>query len=271
MTVTPLRSTAMTSPTAPPQPKTNNRISNFSVASLLADTRPKSPSTAAAGLENTDLLISATNLSTSPDRRPSHSPASSPAHHLAALSQQHQQYLQHQAQQHQQAQQQQQQGSLVNSHLTKVDRLAHPARTVSHASSEQPSGDLESDVDYDSNQEDEEEDSMVDIEDCNEDNDSRSSQSPKHMRSSQNPGQSPSGGPVPIRPTPFSALAAAAVAWGGVPWPGARQMPPFGPPGLFPGQGFGPGGMTGKNAIPATNWCAVLFWSLRPRRGMLID
>lgn len=90
---------------------------------------------------------------------------------------------------------------------------------------------------------------MVDIEDCNEDADSRSSQSPKHMRNSQNPGQSP-GGPVPIRPTPFSALAAAAVAWGGVPWPGARQMPHFGPPGLFPGQGFGPNGLSGKNENP---------------------
>jgi homeobox protein MSX len=55
-------------------------------------------------------------------------------------------------------------------------------------------------------------------------------------------------GHIPIRPTPFSALAAAAAAWGGmgggVSWPG-RQMPPFGPPGLFPGQGFGPGQLVG--------------------------
>lgn len=247
MTVTPLRTTAMSSPTVPPQPKANNRISNFSVASLLADTRPKSPSVA---LENTDLLISATNLSRSPDRRHAHSPlstATSPAH-LAALSHQHQQFLQHQQQAaHAAAAAELKGNSLVNQQLTKVaDRLAHPARTVSHNSSENPSGEIESDIEYDSNQEDEEEDSMVDIEDCNDDNDSRSSQSPKHMRSSQHPGQNPAGGPVPIRPTPFSALAAAAVAWGGVPWPGARQMPPFGPPGLFPGQGFGPG-MSGKH------------------------
>lgn len=50
-------------------------------------------------------------------------------------------------------------------------------------------------------------------------------------------------GHVPIRPTPFSALAAAAFhgigAAGGIPWPG-RQMPAF-PPGMFPGQGFGGG------------------------------
>lgn len=261
MTVTPLRTTAMTSPTVPPQPKANNRISNFSVASLLADTRPKSP----ASLENTaDLLISATNLSRSPDRRHAHSPlstATSPAH-LAALSHQHQQYLQHQQQQAQAQLTGDLKGhNLVNNHLTKVaDRLAHPARTISHNSSDNPSGEIESDIDYDSNQEDEEEDSMVDIEDCNEDNDSRSSQSPKHMRSSQSQGHSPAGGgPVPIRPTPFSALAAAAVAWGGVPWPGARQMPPFGPPGLFPGQGFGPGGMSGRNSIRLllANWCRV--------------
>lgn len=249
MTVTPLR-TAMTSPTVPPQPKANNRISNFSVASLLADTRPqKSPS--AAGLENTDLLISATNLSTSPDRRLAHSPLSTSPAHLAALSHHHHLQQQHQLVQAQLGEQQKGHNIISNHHLTKEDRLAHPARTVSHTSSEHQNGveghDTESDLEYYSNQEDEEEDSMVDIEDCN-DNDSRS-QSPKHMRRSPSSHQNPNqvGGPVPIRPTPFSALAAAAVAWGGVPWPGARQMPPFGPPGLFPGQGFGPGGVSGRN------------------------
>lgn len=116
---------------------------------------------------------------------------------------------------------------------------------------------------------DEEEDSIVDIEDMNADDSPRSTpdgldSSSKSLESSHGgapgsgagvPGQMPStilspaalaaSGHVPIRPTPFSALAAAAVAWGGmgggVPWPGARQMPPFGPPGLFPGQGFGGG------------------------------
>jgi hypothetical protein len=63
------------------------------------------------------------------------------------------------------------------------------------------------------------------------------------------------GGPVPIRPTPFSALAAAAAAWGGMNngaggWPG-RQMPPFGPPGLFPGQGF-PNPMNGGKQSPSS-------------------
>lgn len=114
-----------------------------------------------------------------------------------------------------------------------------------------PHSSAESEVDYDSNQEEED----IDIEDMN--NDSRStpgldsSKSPEMPNSMQSSPHilSPSAaalaaGHVPIRPTPtFSALAA---AWGGivggVPWPGARQMPPFGPPGLFPGQSFGPGG-----------------------------
>uniref|UniRef100_A0A1I8NV64 Homeobox domain-containing protein n=2 Tax=Stomoxys calcitrans TaxID=35570 RepID=A0A1I8NV64_STOCA len=107
---------------------------------------------------------------------------------------------------------------------------------------------------------DEEEDSIVDIEDMNADDSPRST--PDGLDSSKSPDEghnslansphllSPAvlaaSGHGPIRPTPFSALAAAAVAWGGiggagVPWPGARQMPPFGPPGLFPGQGFGGG------------------------------
>lgn len=124
---------------------------------------------------------------------------------------------------------------------------------------------LEYDDDYNEHEHDgehehdEEEDSIVDIEDMNADDSPRStpdgmdsSKSPEtlsaHMPNSPHllsPAALAASGHVPIRPTPFSALAAAAVAWGGigggVPWPGARQMPPFGPPGLFPGQGFGGG------------------------------
>ncbi|XP_012159507.1 muscle segmentation homeobox [Ceratitis capitata] len=124
---------------------------------------------------------------------------------------------------------------------------------------------LEYDDDYNEHEHDgehehdEDEDSIVDIEDMNADDSPRStpdgmdsSKSPEalsnHMPNSPHllsPAALAASGHVPIRPTPFSALAAAAVAWGGigggVPWPGARQMPPFGPPGLFPGQGFGGG------------------------------
>lgn len=109
---------------------------------------------------------------------------------------------------------------------------------------------------------DEEEDSIVDIEDMNNEG-SPASSTPDNLDMSKSSTELPSSltnsphllssaalaasAHVPIRPTPFSALAAAAVAWGGigntgVPWPGPRQMPPFGPPGLFPGQPFAPGG-----------------------------
>lgn len=187
MTVTPLR-TAMTSPTVPPQQKTISRISNFSVASLLADHRTtnKSP----------EILLAA-NLSQT----------SSPplSHH--------------------------------DSNSTKNERLTH----TPHSSIE------ESDVEYDSNQED----SIVDIEDHN---DTSSPRPSSGLDKSQINLQSPTlPGHHPIRPTPFSALAAAAAAWGGmsggVPWPGARQLTPFGPPGLFPGQNFGPGPVSGSKLI----------------------
>ncbi|XP_073820391.1 muscle segmentation homeobox protein Drop [Musca autumnalis] len=125
---------------------------------------------------------------------------------------------------------------------------------------------IDSELEYDEElndqdlEHDEEEDSIVDIEDMNADDSPRST--PDGLDSSKSPDGGPgslansphllspavlaASGHGPIRPTPFSALAAAAVAWGGiggagVPWPGARQMPPFGPPGLFPGQGFGGG------------------------------
>ncbi|XP_058979975.1 muscle segmentation homeobox-like [Musca domestica] len=125
---------------------------------------------------------------------------------------------------------------------------------------------IDSELEYDDDlndqdlEHDEEEDSIVDIEDMNADDSPRST--PDGLDTSKSPDGNPNSlansphllspavlaasGHGPIRPTPFSALAAAAVAWGGiggagVPWPGARQMPPFGPPGLFPGQGFGGG------------------------------
>lgn len=188
MTVTPLR-TAMTSPTVPPQQKSSSRVSNFSVASLLADTRPKSPSDVE--------IVSATNLSS---RRPT-SPRES------------------------------QEVNTADS-LTKNERIYSPA----HSSA------ADSDVEYDSNQED----SIVDIEDVN-----NETSSTPGLEKSQSLLPSPTlTGHVPIRPTPFSALAAAAAAWGGmggaVPWPSARQIPPFGPPGMFPGQSFAGGPVSGE-------------------------
>lgn len=91
---------------------------------------------------------------------------------------------------------------------------------------------------------DDDDDEDVDIEDMNSEN-STNDKKPQSNHPSLGHA-SLMGGSVPLRPTPFSALAAAAAAWGGmsnngVPgWPG-RQMPPFGPhglafPGHFPGQ-----------------------------------
>ncbi|KAI9584692.1 hypothetical protein GQX74_006587 [Glossina fuscipes] len=141
---------------------------------------------------------------------------------------------------------------------------------------------VDSELDYDEDlndtdimDHDEEEDSIVDIEDMNNEDSPRST--PDNLDTSKSPAEIPSSltnsphllspaalaasGHVPIRPTPFSALAAAAVAWGGiggagVPWPGPRQIPPFGPPGLFPGQGFGGG-------VYFANFKGLMFRSIK--------
>ncbi|XP_040154445.1 muscle segmentation homeobox [Anopheles arabiensis] len=272
MTVTPVRM-AMTSPTVPMQQKSNSRISNFSVASLLADTRPKTPNAHHA------IITSGTPTTTTPTP-----PSLTPLSPLMVHGPPHGAALLHQA---------------MTTALTTVTTTTLPgtspssdmlpANLSSHTTSsssprsqhdgsslrnldadrhtDTPHSLLESD-DYDSNH-DEEEDSIVDIEDMDQEL-SESGSQPGGRKGSGSPGSpsamgmghgSPPGaalaaaaGHVPIRPTPFSALAAAAAAWGGmsggVPWPGARQMPPFGPPGLFPGQGFGAGQLGGDNEPP---------------------
>ncbi|XP_052867011.1 muscle segmentation homeobox [Anopheles cruzii] len=273
MTVTPVRM-AMTSPTVPLQQKSNSRISNFSVASLLADTRPKTPTHQLHGLISTALtspthspispliaqqhgLPSGTTTTTTtassattmtPMTTPTPLPGRSPE--LPA--------------------------NLSSSHL----RGSCSPRSQPDASSAKTADGTEGDVtgrdtphsllesdDYDSHHDDEEEDSIVDIEDMDHElsgsgkgSGSPGSPSGGHLGMPGPHGGSPGAGPlaghVPIRPTPFSALAAAAAAWGGmagggVPWPGARQMAgPFGPPGLFPGQGFGAGQLGGDNEPP---------------------
>ncbi|XP_053680821.1 muscle segmentation homeobox [Anopheles nili] len=255
MTVTPVRM-AMTSPTVPMQQKSNSRISNFSVASLLADTRPKTPNAHHA------IITSGAPTATTPTT-PTHTPLSALMHGppgvmaitLPGTSPS---------------------GDVLPANLSSHTTSSCSPRSQPDAGSlknvdpdraDTPHSLLESD-DYDSNH-DEEEDSIVDIEDM--DHELSESGSQPGRKGSGSPG-SPAGlglphgsppaaalaaaaaGHVPIRPTPFSALAAAAAAWGGmgggVPWPGARQMPPFGPPGLFPGQGFGAGQLGGDNEPP---------------------
>ena len=208
MTVTPIRMVTMTSPSvtaidSPPRMKTiTSRISNFSVASLLADTRSKTPPPSRIlahhiNNNNNEICLTPKNLSTS--QASSCSPNS------------------------------QNNDSSINS-------IKHNDSDLLDQRSHTPHSSIASE-DYDDSIHDED-DEDVDIEDMNSEhstNEHKTSPGLTHP-------QSLAGGPVPIRPTPFSALAAAAAAWGGMNsgvggWPG-RQMPPFGPPGLFPGQGF---------------------------------
>ncbi|XP_037945767.1 muscle segmentation homeobox [Teleopsis dalmanni] len=300
--------------------KSSSRLSNFSVASLLADTRPRSP----VQITDTNSQMAPTNLSsstpsatTSPTSQGS-SPATPPSTHhhthFHPATVAHHAHLLHAAAAAHHAQQQQaaaaavaavaaaQQVAVANSNTnirnqnlsprnlgpivsgatTPPTSVSTPATTPAHSmisaanmstplsaitknERNSPIGSsIDSELDYDEDinehdgEHDEEEDSIVDIEDMNAEESPRST--PDGLDSSKTPDGHPSmpssphilspaalaaSGHVPIRPTPFSALAAAAVAWGGmgggVPWPGARQLPPFGPPGLFPGQGFGGG------------------------------
>lgn len=306
--------------------KTNSRLSNFSVASLLADTRPRSPSEMERFQQLAPTNLSSTPSSTTSPRSQGSSPASPPAahhphhpfhphhhahllhaahaaaaaHHAAQQQHQHAQQAHHPVSAHlpnhirhpslspiatlhtpgnQQLQQNMQEAtssttasssatSPVNTSTasTATTTTSVSLGTIGKLGRHSPTGSpTESEIDYDSNPE-EEEDSIVDIEDMNHNESPRSTpdgmdsnksiEGPSSMPSSPHilsPAAFAASGPGPIRPTPFSALAAAAVAsWGmggGVPWPGARQMPPFGPPGLFPGQGFGGGGKFTKDII----------------------
>uniref|UniRef100_A0A182KAU4 Uncharacterized protein n=1 Tax=Anopheles christyi TaxID=43041 RepID=A0A182KAU4_9DIPT len=260
MTVTPVRM-AMTSPTVPMQQKSNSRISNFSVASLLADTRPKTPNSHHA------IITSGSTTTTTPT--PSLTPLSPLMVHgphggllhqamTTALSTTTTTTLPGTSPSSDML------PANLSSHTTSSSspRSLHDGSSLKNVDTDRadtPHSLLESD-DYDSNH-DEEEDSIVDIEDMDHELSESGSQT-GGRKGSGSPGSPstmglPHGSPpaaalaghVPIRPTPFSALAAAAAAWGGmsggVPWPGARQMPPFGPPGLFPGQGFGAGQLGG--------------------------
>jgi len=207
MTVTAMRLVAMSSPTvtsvdSPPQTKIASRISNFSVASLLADTRSKTPPASRIianhiiNNNNNDICLTPKNLSMS--QASSCSPSSQ--------------------------------------HNDSTNSIKHNDSELLDQRSHTPHSSIASE-DYDDSIHDDEDDEDVDIEDMNSENSTNDHKSPSGL-----PPHSMIGGPGPIRPTPFSALAAAAAAWGGMNngvggWPG-RQMPPFGPPGLFPGQGF---------------------------------
>ena len=212
MTVTPMRKIEMGSPSVTSASKNQmktitSRVSNFSVASLLADTRSKTPPPSriiANHLNNNNNNeLTPKNLSTT---------------HVGSCS-----------------------PSSQNNEST-THSIKHNDSELLDQRSHTPHSSIASD-DYDDSIHDDEDDEDVDIEDC------ENSTNGHHQKSSGlMPPQSMISGAHPIRPTPFSALAAAAAAWGGMNngvggWPG-RQMQPFGPPGMFPGQGF-PGQMNG--------------------------
>lgn len=244
MTITPAVSTTMTSPTVPhhllQQPKTS-RVSNFSVASLLADTRPSqlssvtlSPTTTLtaspinlknSNFINNNSLINLHQTLTATSLANSILPTNLSQINSTSPMQRHIHHNNHHSNQ------------LNDSNSTTSNSTTKNERHTPHSSVS-----AESDLEYDSNADDDDH-SIVDIEDLRIEN----SMTPptndlnKSAREMLMATSAALNGHVPIRPTPFSALAAAAAAWNGIngsmPWPGARQMP-FGP-GMFPGQGFG--------------------------------
>lgn len=259
MTVTPV-STAMTSPTVPHllQQQKTSRVSNFSVDSLLADTRPTSIAISLASttlspsitsspinLKNPNLL-SANNkhqmttvaaiTSLENSLLPTNLTHNSIVSPLAIASLQRT-TLNHLHQQHQQQLQR-------NHQLNDSSSTTSNSTTKNERNSPHSSASAESDIEYDSNADDDD-NSIVDIEDVRNENSMTPPNSGEIEKSRQMlmATQAALSGHVPIRPTPFSALAAAAAfhgigTAGGIPWPGARQMPTF-PPGMFPSQGFG--------------------------------
>jgi len=223
MTVTPIRMVTMSSPTvttvdSPPQIKTASRISNFSVASLLADTRRRSKS---PPLSPVTRITFSSNINNNNNESPKNLSTSQQIHHGSCSP--HSQHNNDSS------------SSLKND--GSEDRLRLDRR--SHT----PHSSIASD-EYDDSLHEDDDDEDVDIEEMNGENSTNPAD-----KSSANmlPSSALAGGHVPIRPTPFSALAAAAAAWGSagqIPgWPN-RQMQPFGPPGLFSAQGF-PGQMNG--------------------------
>jgi hypothetical protein len=210
MTVLPIRIESMTSsPTnnidMNKETKTS-RISNFSVASLLADTRSKTKTPPQTVIKaHSDNFHSNFDISLT---TPKNLSISNIANSCSPNSQNNDSNNSN---------------TRIHSDSELLVQRSHSPHSsiVSEEYDESAHGDMD----------DDDEDSIVDIEDVKNENSTNSLerskteflQTPPHIADQ----------PL-IRPTPFSALAAAAAAWGsGVPgWP-ARQMPPFGAPGLF--------------------------------------
>lgn len=250
MTVTPIRVVTMSSPSvteidSPPQMKTiTSRISNFSVASLLADTGsikstpsspPPPPSSLPFLLSSHDKRIFAAHHIMSSKFSPNsnnnnidHQVCASPKNYSISQTSPCSQTVQNN------------ENNDSSNSIKQIDNDLLEQRSQTQT----PHSSIGSDEYDDSIHGDDDDDEDVDIEDMNSENSTNDKKpQPNHPSLGH---ASLMGGSVPLRPTPFSALAAAAAAWGGmsnngVPgWPG-RQVPPFGPhglafPGHFPGQ-----------------------------------
>lgn len=228
MTVTPIRTITMTSPTVTSvdinKETKASKISNFSVASLLADTRSKTfPASIFKHNNNHHNFNNNDEISSLMPKN-----LSVPKTDLC-LPNSHDNDCN---------------SNSLNNKLSDSELLERKSHT--------PHSSIASEDYDDSIHEDDEEDSIVDVEDVKNDNSTNSSNIESPPKNDVLHAHHLVAGQALIRPTPFSALAAAAAAWGmnnGVPgWPG-RQMPPsFRPPDLFHGQGL-PGQLNGSEYL----------------------
>jgi hypothetical protein len=233
MTVTPIRTITMTSPTVTSvdinKETKASKISNFSVASLLADTRTKALPTQVFKNNNHHIFNHNNN-----DEISSLMPKnlSVPKADLCGLpSANHDNDCS---------------SNSLNNKISDSEHLDRKSHT--------PHSSIASDDFDESLHDDDEEDSIVDVEDMRNDHSTNGSrvESPKERDAMH--AHHLAAGQALIRPTPFSALAAAAAAWGmnnGVPgWPGRQMHPSFGRPELFPGQVL-PGQLNGSEYLRA--------------------
>ena len=241
MTVTPTVRTAMTSPTVPQhlqQQQKTSRVSNFSVASLLADTRPPQQTqihttptnnnkNSNSSLTNTQQNVQQQTQTTTTIIPTSPSATSPPPTTIVDLAP-------------------------TNLSQSSASPISHHDNSSNCTKNERhtPQSSTESDIDYDSNQD---EDSIVDIEDVRNEN-SSTPPTDSDRSAQQMLGAHAAAIAGPIRPTPTCNFNALVNSLYGMPWAlGSRQMAPFAQPNLFPGQGFGPGHAGGgKSLKPST-------------------
>lgn len=243
MTVTPIRTITMTSPTVTSvdinKETKASKISNFSVASLLADNRKSFTATV---LKNNNHHHHHQNFHNNNDDLSSLMPKnlSVPKTDLCLPINNNNNINNNNDNDCS--------SNSLNNKISDSELLDRKSHT--------PHSSIASDDFDESIHDEDEEDSIVDVEDVKNDNSTNSSNIESPHKGDLLQSHPLVSGQALIRPTPFSALAAAAAAWGmnnGVPgWPGRQIPPPFGrPPELFPGQGL-PGQLNGSKSLSNT-------------------